>query len=178
MKRLDCSDWLRFALDELSDKGYPALKAQRLARGLGVTRGSFYWHFDSLDAFNAALIEHWSAETTDRLIATVRGANAPRGQLETLMKLALRSGAKLERAVRAWATVDGRVAALVDKVDARRIEVARDLLAALGVSPDDCPARAQLLYWAAIGRLMTPYPEESTLTDAEIERLVALFATA
>ncbi|MEM9755689.1 MAG: TetR family transcriptional regulator, partial [Pseudomonadota bacterium] len=54
MARLDTTQWLDHALGQLAEHGYGALKAQSLARGLGVTRGSFYWHFESLEAFQRA----------------------------------------------------------------------------------------------------------------------------
>ncbi|MEM6638237.1 MAG: TetR/AcrR family transcriptional regulator [Pseudomonadota bacterium] len=174
--RLERRDWLEFALNALAIKGYGALKAQSLAKGIGVTRGSFYWHFESLEAFNAALIDYWSEHTTERLITGVSGAGAPLEQLERLIGQAMRSGADLERAVRSWATVDEGVANHVARVDARRIQFAADLLAALDVPKDEIGARSKMLYWAAIGRLMIPFPHENTLSDEDVTALVALFA--
>jgi AcrR family transcriptional regulator len=173
-KRLDKSDWLDFALGELARKGYGALKAQTLAAGLGVTRGSFYWHFDDLDAFKRDLIAHWTDRTTEELVRAVVREGDAAAQLRGLLKRALRSGAALERAIRAWATADDHVAGLVAAVDWRRLRFAEQLLAALGVPEAEIGPRARMLYWSAIGRLMMARPEDQDLTDAEIEALAGM----
>ena len=58
-KRLTARDWIDFALTTLAREGFHALKADVLARKLGVSRGSFYWHFTELGTFHARVIEHW-----------------------------------------------------------------------------------------------------------------------
>jgi AcrR family transcriptional regulator len=174
MARLEKTDWLDFALAELADKGHDALKAQTLAAGLGVTRGSFYWHFEDLEAFKRDLIGHWTDRTTGELVnAVVRDGEAG-SQLIGLMSRAFRSGASMERAVRSWATADAYVANLVAAVDWRRIRFAEQLLAALGVAEAEIGPRARVLYWAAIGRLMMAHPSEQGLSDAEIADLAVL----
>ena len=174
MDNLDKKGWLDFALKQLAANGFSALKAQPLARKLGVTRGSFYHHFASIDAFNQALIQHWTNSTTMPLIAEVEKSGDPQMQLENLLKQALRSGEALERAVRAWATVNSQVADMVEDVDKQRIDFAEKLLLAAGVPPSETPSRARLLYWAAIGRLMMPHPQTQQLSDVEITSLTYL----
>ena len=63
-RALTAEDWLNLALQELKEHGYTALKAQPLAKKLNVTRGSFYHHFESLEAFHTAVIAHWSKSTS------------------------------------------------------------------------------------------------------------------
>lgn len=174
MPRLEKTDWLDFALTELADKGHASLKAQTLAAALGVTRGSFYWHFEDLDAFKRALIDHWTTHTTEELVHAVVREDSAEAQLLGLMSRAFRSGASLERAIRAWASTDDYVASLVAAVDWRRITFAEQLLSALGVTEAEVRARASLLYWAAIGRLMMAQPEDQGLSDDEIRDLAAL----
>jgi AcrR family transcriptional regulator len=174
MTRLTKEGWLDHALALLAAEGHPALTALGLSRALGVSRGSFYWHFDSLDAFSTALVAHWAARTTDPLILAVAQQTDPARALNLLLRQALRSGAGLERAMRAWATVNRQVAELVEQVDQRRIGVAVDLLAQLGLAQDLALARGRLLYWAAIGRLMMPFPDRNLLTETEIADLAKL----
>lgn len=178
LSRLAKSQWLEFALNVLAREGYGALKAQTLAAGLGVTRGSFYWHFEDLAAFKRDLIQHWTSVTTERLIADLGDAGTPQDRLAALLKRTLRSGERLERAVRSWATVDDHVAGLVASVDARRIAYAEELLLAARVPPGDAAARARLMYWAAIGRLMMADVAGQDLSDAEVDRLAALMSAA
>ncbi|MFW5642161.1 MAG: TetR/AcrR family transcriptional regulator [Roseicyclus sp.] len=174
MTRLEKTDWLDYALGELGARGHGALKAQTLAAGLGVTRGSFYWHFEDLEAFKRDLIDHWARRTTEELLrAEVREGDAA-VQLKGLMLRAFASGTALERAIRAWATAAPHVAETVAAVDWRRIRFAEQLLAALGVSEAEIGPRARMLYWAAIGRMMMAGAQPRTLSAGEIEALADL----
>ncbi|MDX8346741.1 TetR/AcrR family transcriptional regulator [Cognatiyoonia sp. IB215446] len=172
--KLTPTDWLDCALQELTTQGYGALKAQPLAKKLNVTRGSFYYHFESLVDFHAAVIRHWSAKTTSPLIADLAAHATPQETLRALLSITLKSGEQLERAMRSWATVNAQVAAGVKDVDDTRIAYAEELLRACGVAPRDAVPRAKLLYWAAIGRLMMPFPDDSHLSEDEIAGIAAL----
>jgi AcrR family transcriptional regulator len=52
-------DWLQAGYTVLAEQGVRALKVERLCQHLGVTRGSFYWHFENMDGYRAALVESW-----------------------------------------------------------------------------------------------------------------------
>lgn len=167
-------DWLDLALAELTKGGFGALKAQPLAKKLNVTRGSFYYHFESLESFHVAVIAHWSERSSGQIIQAAREASNPQQMLDDLLQTTLRSGEALERAIRSWSTVQPFVAKAVEKVDQERIEVAETLLTQAGVPKADAKPRAQLLYWAAIGRLMLPSPENNLLSREEISGLARL----
>jgi len=49
--RLSIEDWLQAGYIVLAEQGVRALKVERLCRLLGVTRGSFYWHFEDIDGY-------------------------------------------------------------------------------------------------------------------------------
>lgn len=164
-------DWLNLALAELKDHGYTALKAQPLAKKLNVTRGSFYYHFESLEAFHTAVIAHWSQGTTGHLSRQAFAAEMPGKALDALLQTTLRSGEALERAIRSWSTVEPLVAEAVEAVDQERISVAEKLLIDGGVPKSAARVRARLLYWAAIGRLMLPFPQNHLLSPIEISDL-------
>jgi len=68
VKKYSREDWLDFGLETLREQGYASLKALSLARAMGVTRGSFYHYFESIEVYNEALIEHWTAQSTEVLI--------------------------------------------------------------------------------------------------------------
>jgi AcrR family transcriptional regulator len=172
--QLTPQDWLDTALKVLRERGHGSVKAQPLAKALNVTRGSFYHHFDGLEHFHVAVIAHWSKLSSRQIIQTARETANPEQALEDLLQKTFRSGEALERAVRAWSTVQPHVAESVAKVDEERIEVAEALLLRCGVPNSDAKLRARLLYWAAIGRLMMPFPAESTLSTLEISRIAQL----
>jgi AcrR family transcriptional regulator len=53
--QLSAKDWLDQGLRTLAKSGFTALKAEPLAKAMGVSRGSFYWHFADIGAFHAAI---------------------------------------------------------------------------------------------------------------------------
>lgn len=65
--RLKSSDWLTAGLDALSELGPTALKAEPLAVRLGVSKGSFYWHFRDVPAYHDALLAAWRDDSIARL---------------------------------------------------------------------------------------------------------------
>lgn len=174
---LTVEDWLNLALEELRAHGYGALRAQPLAKKLDVTRGSFYHHFDSLEAFHTAVIDHWSKKTSGQIALEAQGFDDPSEALDDLLQKTLRSGEALERAIRSWSTVAPTVAEAVERVDQERIGVAEALLREAGLPEVDSVARAKLLYWAAIGRLMLPFPQKNILSTSEISSVSALMIT-
>src|SRR3954453_20888760 len=64
-------DWIAAALGLLGRGGIDAGRVEPLAEKLGVTKGSFYWHFKDRDALHLAMLETWRAETTANVIARV-----------------------------------------------------------------------------------------------------------
>ena len=171
---LTADDWLNLALEELRAHGYGALRAQPLAKKLDVTRGSFYHHFESLEAFHTAVIDHWSKKTSGLIALEAQDFDDPLEALDDLLQKTLRSGEALERAIRSWSTVAPSVAEAVERVDQERIGVAEALLHEGGLREADSVARAKLLYWSAIGRLMLPFPQNNILSRSEISCISAL----
>src|SRR5262245_27600169 len=54
---LDEQAWLDAAFDALAAGGIDAVRIERLAKSLGVTRGSFYWHFKVREALHKAMLK-------------------------------------------------------------------------------------------------------------------------
>ena len=66
-RRLSVDDWIQAGFALLADGGPNALARRPLCERLGVTKGSFYWHFADLPAYRTALIEAWgSLQDQDR----------------------------------------------------------------------------------------------------------------
>src|SRR6478672_1382170 len=81
--RLDKSDWLRAARLALLHHGPEAVRVEPLARDLGVTKGSFYWHFTDRAELLEALILEWEQETA-LLTDALRQAD-PRDELPAIL---------------------------------------------------------------------------------------------
>ena len=149
--QLSAKDWLDQGLRALAESGFTALKAEPLAKALGVSRGSFYWHFADVGAFHDALLKRWHDVAAERIIADVEASAEGQTPLEQLLRRVFGGRLTLERAVRSWATVDPAARHAVQAVDRRRLDYVEHLLRQTGLPADLACTRAQILYWAFLG---------------------------
>ncbi len=146
-------DWVDAGLGVLALHGANAVKIDALASLLGVTKGSFYWHFADRSALLVAMLERWEAVATDAIMATIDAdGGTPAQRLERLIDIGTNhSAAALESGLRAWARTDDEVAQALLRVDARREGYVRDLLSAHGLPDALALTGAHMLYLALIG---------------------------
>ena len=173
--RLAKSDWLRHGLKVLAREGPGALKVVPLAAGLGVSRGSFYWHFRDIADFRAELLAAWRQTSTEEVIEELDTRQGEPGLLRQFAVLAFRGRRTLERAVRAWAAEDPAVARAVAAVDARRVTRVAKLLVDAGVDPQRATERAAFLYWAWLGQATVMEPRHASLPAAALDDIARLF---
>src|SRR5882757_1221785 len=83
--QLSSRDWLDHGLKALAAGGHAALKAEPLAKAMGVSRGSFYWHFADIGAFHAAILRHWREVAAEQIIANVEAAAKHENPLPVLL---------------------------------------------------------------------------------------------
>src|SRR5262245_24550463 len=133
-KRLTAQDWIDFALRTLARDGFDALKADVLARKLGVSRGSFYWHFADLPTFHARVIDHWRQAATEAIIADIERFESREERLDALLRHAFGHGAALEMRMRAWADSNAEAARAVGDIDRRRREYIERMLVEAGIA--------------------------------------------
>ena len=168
-ERLAAQDWIDFALKTLAREGFNALKADVLARKLGVSRGSFYWHFAELGAFHAQVIAHWRQTATEAIIADLERYPGGEQRLDVLLRRAFAHDAPLEVRMRAWADENADAARALGDIDRRRSAYIERMLLDAGIAPPLAATRAQLLYWAYLGAALN----RSRLTGERLERAVA-----
>ena len=167
--RLTARDWIDFGLTMLAREGADALKADVLARKLGVSRGSFYWHFSDLAAFHARVIEQWKEVATDAIIADIERYASLEARLDALLRHGFGDGAALEVRMRAWAESNAAAARALDHIDRRRRGYIERLLIEAGIAPAAAATRTQVVYWAYLGAAVS----RSRLGGARLERMVA-----
>jgi AcrR family transcriptional regulator len=175
--QLSAKDWLDQGLKALAATGFAALKAEPLAKSLGVSRGSFYWHFADLNAYHAAILDYWREVAAERVIAGLKTAPACQSPLVYLLRRAFSARLALERAVRSWATFDPRARAAVHSIDRRRLEYVAMLLRETGLSTEVTHARAQILYWAFVGYALSDKPLPKSRQRGVVEELVRMATT-
>lgn len=147
--RLTAKDWVNAGLTALARSGFTALKADTLAKDLGVSRGSFYWHFADVGAYHAAVLQRWREVAMEEIIEAVD--SGPGDRLNTLLQRVFRSEPRLEIAVRTWAITEERVRRAIEAIDRERLAYVQGLLVAAGVGKRQAAARARILYWAYLG---------------------------
>ena len=157
-EQLSAKDWLDQGLKTLARDGFTALKAEPLAKAMGVSRGSFYWHFADIGAFHAAILAHWREIAAEQIIANVEAASSDDNPLPLLIRRVFSGRMALENAVRTWATVDAGARGAVQAIDRRRLGYIEGLLKRSGLSAETARARAQILYWAFLGFAMAEKP--------------------
>lgn len=145
--RLTREDWFLAGLEALAKGGPGALKAVKLARMLGVTTGSFYWHFSSLAEFRSGLLAYWKEDVVVGLIRAAKSsAEEPAQVLVELRKRILESGAhRYDAALRRLAATDRRVRDTVSEADEIRAAFLVDMLCKSGLSEDEARDRANLI---------------------------------
>jgi AcrR family transcriptional regulator len=168
-ERLSAEDWIAFALKALAHEGFAVLKADVLARKMGISRGSFYWHFEDLAAFHVRVIAHWKQTATEAIIIDIERYESPAGRLDALLRHAFGPGGSVETRMRSWAENNKDAAQAVAEVDHRRCAYIERLLQKAGVAAPLAATRAQLLYWTYLGANLS----RSRLSGEQLDRTVA-----
>ena len=172
--QLSAADWLHQGLRTLAKGGYTVLKAEPLAKAMGVSRGSFYWHFADIGAYHAAILKHWRDVAAEQVIADLETVSNDRDALALLLRRAFSSTPALENAVRTWATVDPAARAAVQAIDQRRLGYIETMLRQGGFSADMARARAQILYWAFVGFALSDKPLPPARRAAVLAELIRM----
>lgn len=166
--RLSATDWVDAALDLIATEGMSAVKIARLCSRLEVTKGSFYWHFQDIDALWEAMAERWRETNGSRLAELHELSNLPpQGRLVELATMLMSDrNLTVETAIRDWARTNEKVAQTVRMIDGEVFNVVHDSLRELEIGDTRARLLAGLLVYAGSGfihgheGLPVPTPEE------------------
>ena len=146
-------DWLRTAVHMLGRDGVEGVRVDALARVLGVTNGSFYWHFRSRGDLLDALIDLWEEETA-WLVDEASRADSPRSRLVRFFQLI--SPARnypSDREMFAWARRSPMVRTRANAVELKRVSFIERQLIAASISAPVAARRSEIAYLATLGWL-------------------------
>jgi AcrR family transcriptional regulator len=147
-------DWLQQALEIFIDEGIDAIRITRLADDLGVTRGSFYWHFQNREDLLDSLVSYWKDKNTAAITESMAQASSLANGIfrffETCIDAAL-FDPRLDLALREWARRSRVIHALVDAEDTTRVEALRQFYLRFDYSMPQALIRARVLYYSQIG---------------------------
>lgn len=152
--RLSAADWERAALDVLAESGLGAVAVEPLARRLGVTKGSFYWHFPSRDALMAASLERWEKIEQDTVFGQLEDVPDPRERLRALFHLVAHEATSHVIYSELLKALDHPIVApVIGRVSQRRFDYLTASFRQAGLSRTDAQHRARLAYAAYVGFL-------------------------
>lgn len=181
IRRLTRQDWIDAAINRLIKTSIDGVRVEPLADEIGVSRGSFYWHFKSRRELLEAVLDQWRENQTQRIMNRIRRDE----KLESFQRLVrLRmlpprtrlsaDAAAFELAIRAWALRDKLARRIVERVDAERVKFTASLLL-----DADMPA-AEAEFWALIGyaytvgeSLLRPNMTDSQIVECRTRLLAA-----
>lgn len=145
-------DWTLAALYAIADGGLAAVAVEPLAKQLGATKGSFYWHFANRDELVEAALDKWEQLGTTKVIAELDAITDPTRRLERLFELSLLDelGGAVDVNLLAEAS-DPRVGRVIERVTARRVAFLAATFRELAFPPPEARRRALLCYGAYVG---------------------------
>lgn len=152
-KRLSREDWTQAALAVMGEHGVGRVAVEPLAKALGATKGSFYWHFRDRDDLITAALERWEEEETNAVIAALSGLQEGGSRLrELLTAIVVTHGDFPDRSVVLAADVGHRaVAEVLTRVTERRIAYVAAQLEAAGLDAVEAQQRALVAYTSYLG---------------------------
>lgn len=148
-------DWLELGLAALSKDGPEAIKLEAICKAAGLTRGSFYYHFEDHETFVTGLATHWFKTQTEQVAATMDAYEATKDQIEALTEAAMHIDYRLELAMRELARRIPAVQQIVQQADQTRLAAVTDLYQArYGISHNEAAELAFLEYAAFSGLIL------------------------
>lgn len=152
--RLSAEDWAHAALDLIAEQGVAAVAVEPLARRLGVTKGSFYWHFPSRDALLQAALERWEVVEQESVFGSLEAVGDPRERLRALFRMVAHEFKSHVIYSELLKALDHpAVSPVIGRVSARRFDWLTASFRQAGLGRTDAQHRARLAYAAYVGFL-------------------------
>lgn len=164
------------ALAKLAVHGADGLTIGGLCAELGVTSGSFYHYFGSWAGFVAALLAHWEAEQTQRIVDQASAVADPDIRLVLLRDQASSLPHNAEAAIRAWSQADEAVGRAQHRVDAMRRGQLRDAVLGMGVPAERAERLATMGLALLVGLQQLDRPVDEVALRAVFDEFGVLVA--
>lgn len=167
-QRLTAQDWELAALELMAEEGVAAVAVESLARRLGVTKGSFYWHFSQRDALIEAALKRWEETDTHNLVARVESIENPGKRLRELFRLTSREMRSHKIYAALLKAADHPVVApVMDRVSQERMAYLARVFQQAGMDVESATHRARLAYSAYVGLLQLTLQFRSSRLSTE-----------
>jgi AcrR family transcriptional regulator len=165
-------EWTDAALATLRDEGPDAVAVERLAQRLGVTKGSFYWHFANRDALIEAALLRWEALDTTGLLAGLAALPDPRQRLRQLFEAAMDGRDAALFVPLSARSDDAAIRDVVGRVITARVAFLERVFRQLGLPRAGARHRALLTYSAYVGLLHLSRHEVGFRSRRDLQQFV------
>ena len=171
---LTAADWEREALEMIAEMGVGSLAIEPLARRMGITKGSFYWHFSSRDALLEQALLRWEEHDSRNLSTSLSDIEEPRERLIWFFRKIGQERLTHDVYSALCAASDhSQVEPLLDRVADRRMKHVAAAFRELGFSDAEAGHRARLVYSVYLGFLQLQRQEQApSLSSHEFEAYV------
>jgi AcrR family transcriptional regulator len=150
---LQPDDWLRAAFARLASEGIESVRVELLARDLGVSKGSFYWHFQDREELLGRMFDRWEKEEIEWLDETVITPKAAARWARFVRHCTEPQLARLESAMRIWSRRDERIAARIAAIEKKRTAHIASVLRAIGFAAPAAESWAEIALLVYLGWL-------------------------
>ncbi|WP_020395680.1 TetR/AcrR family transcriptional regulator [Thiolinea disciformis] len=151
---LERKDWIKAAYEVLTHEGVERVRILTLAEKLGITRGSFYWHFKSRDELLQALIEEWQQKNTGALLAACASSDDFTDRMLAIADCWTNENLfdpSLDAAMRNWGHHDAQMRRLVQEEDQKRLKAFQRLFQDHHFQATEAMIRARVFYFTQVG---------------------------
>jgi len=170
---LQFDNWISEGLALLVEKGIDAVQITVLAKRLGVTRGSFYWHFENREELLDGLLAEWRARNSNVMFEAIADADSLESGVLELFAVWVdhaRFDPKLDQAVRDWARHDPALHAKISEEDDARIAAIADFFERMSFEKTESFIRARVIYFTQLSyyalNVDEPFAERVGYLDA------------
>lgn len=151
---LSAADWEQEALRVIAEQGVTSVAVEPLARRMGITKGSFYWHFSSRESLLEQALLGWEEHDARNLTSSLGELDGPRDRLISFFRRVSREGLTHEVYSALCAAADHpQVKPLLDRVAARRMSHIAQAFTELGMDEAVAEHHARLTYSVYLGFL-------------------------
>jgi AcrR family transcriptional regulator len=172
--KLSAADWEQHALEMIGEQGVGAFAVEPLARRMGITKGSFYWHFPSREALLDQALSRWEKHDARNLSASLGAIEDPRERLKSFFRRVGRERLTHQVFSALCAATDHpQVEPVLERVANRRMGHIAKAFQELGLAPEDADHRARLTYSVYLGFLQLQRQHQTpSLTSQAFEAYI------
>lgn len=141
-------DWINLGYKIFSEEGESGIIVEKMAKKLKVNKSSFYWHFKTRKDFINDLTMFWVNSATEQIIYLTDIKKTAKEKVKTLVSLIYKKDPYIDFVffLKRYAQKEKKIQEVIDGIEKKRIEYAKDLLMELGYSKQEAGIKSAILY--------------------------------